>query len=93
MTSSESYSIVELEIIALKILNLGRVIVNVFFGDSVVILSIDFDNEFILWWGQVVCPYLLQRRKASNGNRLRKEWVLRAPSQPGCHNLLSNLQF
>ena len=73
VTSCESLNIVELETLAVKSLDLGRVEVNVFFGENVIIFSVDFDDELILWRGQVVSPYFLQRCKASDGDRLGKE--------------------
>ena len=63
-----SLNIVELEFLAFKNLELGRVEVNLFFGESVVIVIIDFDDEFVLRRRQVVGLHLLQRFKAAQGN-------------------------
>ena len=68
-----SLIIVELKTFAFEDLNYGRVKVNIFFGVSIVIMSVDFDEKLVFGWGQVVNLYLVQRGITNEGNILREQ--------------------
>ena len=53
-----SLNIVELKTFAFEGLDFGRVEVNLFFGERIIIVAIDFDDEFVLGRGQVVSLHL-----------------------------------
>ena len=86
-----SHITVELQNFTSEVFNFGRVEVHIFFGKSIVIVSVDFDDEFVLGWGQVVGPNLFQRCKADDGNCLREQLVLGVLTLLRCDNLLANL--
>ena len=71
-SSFERLNIIELKTFAFEGLDFGRIKVNLFFGERIIIVAIDFDDKFVLGRGQVVSLHFFERVKANNGNSLRK---------------------